>query len=84
WIRKPRSSFCWRRVRSHTNTLRRSPVSVSCLIRTGWSKVEHLYREGNQAVGYLASHGHSLLVGVHSIIVSDRSNFVDTRFVQLA
>ncbi|CAN0915234.1 Putative ribonuclease H protein At1g65750 [Linum grandiflorum] len=30
-------------------------------------KVEHIYREGNRAVDYLAGHGHSLPLGVHSI-----------------
>ncbi|CAN0855584.1 hypothetical protein LINGRAHAP2_LOCUS6264, partial [Linum grandiflorum] len=72
WTRELRSNTCWRKVRSHTSTLLRSPVSVSCWIKTGWSKLStYVCREGNRAADYLASHSHRLLSGIHSIHVSD-------------
>ncbi|CAN0841338.1 hypothetical protein LINGRAHAP2_LOCUS3234 [Linum grandiflorum] len=34
-------------------------------------KVEHIYSEGNRVADYLATLGHSLYLGVHSISVID-------------
>ncbi|CAN0921428.1 hypothetical protein LINGRAHAP2_LOCUS32586 [Linum grandiflorum] len=34
-------------------------------------KVEHIYREGNRPTDYLIGLGHSLLIGVHDISVSN-------------
>ncbi|CAN0856178.1 Putative ribonuclease H protein At1g65750 [Linum grandiflorum] len=50
-----------------------SEVANFCeLLDWNWMvKVEHVYREGNRAADYLASHGDSLPIGVHSIYVSD-------------
>ncbi|CAN0913712.1 hypothetical protein LINGRAHAP2_LOCUS28097, partial [Linum grandiflorum] len=55
---------------NHTSTF----VSFRVLLDRNWLvKVEYLYWEGNRTADYLASHGHSLYMGVHSIHVRDRS-----------